>query len=266
MFNHKDKNELSKSTCQTSADFPSNQIVPSRDCSAHLRSSLRRLASGLQRIPYPPRMSIEVTVQNFPVLVVTGIMVLKKKHIHHTSLCWKLQSSRHLKLQVPMKFKPTWRQERRKCNPPALGSCETVRCLVFSKLQKDILALIDAAIQLKFLMHLGKQRRSKRERRSCQCFGRQPFLFRRNAKGLIFNTLDLYKSSSMECSWTPQQHVLLQCQPIWEALQKRSTPQLPSSTKYINHKCTLWLSLILVSPGHSSSWGPNPSSNSYQHQ
>lgn len=78
MFNHKDKNELSKSTCQTTADFPSNQIVPSRDCSAHLRSSLRRLASGLQRIPYPPRMPIEVTVQNFPVLVVTGIMVLKK--------------------------------------------------------------------------------------------------------------------------------------------------------------------------------------------
>lgn len=188
MFNHKDKNELSKSTCQTTADFPSNQIVPSRDCSAHLRSSLRRLASGLQRIPYPPRMSIEVTVQNSPVLVVTGIMVLKKKHIHHTSLCWKLQSSQHLKLQVPMKFKPTWRQERRNDFPPALGSCEMSG---FSKLQKDILALIDAAIQLKFLMHLGKQRRSKREGRSCQCFGRQPFLFRRNAEGLIFNTLDL---------------------------------------------------------------------------
>lgn len=46
-------------------------------------------------------------------------------------------------------------------NPPALGSCEMSG---FSKLQKDILALIDAAIQLKFLMHLGKQRKTAKEK------------------------------------------------------------------------------------------------------
>lgn len=138
--------------------------------------------------------------------------------------------------QVPMKLKLTWRFFAGGTNPPALGSCEMSG---FSKSQKDILALIDAAIQLKFLMHLGKQRRSKRERRSCQCFGRQPFRFRRNATVKVWYWTPLtYRSQVQWSAHEPlnsMSSILLQCQPIWEALQKRSTPQLPSSTKYIKH-------------------------------
>lgn len=125
---------------------------------------------------------------NVSVLVVTGIMVLNKKHhiMHlYVGSCnqAKISNSRF-----------QWNLSQHDAKKGAtiiLQPSEPCEMSGFSKLQKDILALIDAAIQLKFLMHLGKQRRSKRERRSCQCFGRQPFLFRRNAKGLIFNTLDL---------------------------------------------------------------------------
>lgn len=106
----------------------------------------------------------------------------------------------------------------------------------FSKLQKDILALIDAAIQLKFLMHLGCPSVAAKEKGVLVNVLDANHFFLGEMLKVWYSTPLTYRSQvQMECSWTPQQHVLLQCQPIWEALQKRSTPQLPSSTKYINH-------------------------------
>lgn len=177
-------------------------------------------------------MPIEVTVQHFPVLVVTGIMVLKKKHIIHLYVgsCnqAKISNSR---------FQWNLSQHDAKkgahVNPPALGSCEMSG---FSKLQKDILALIDAAIQLKFLMHLGCPSVAAKEKGVLVNVLDANLFFLGEMLKVWYSTPLTYRSQvQMECSWTPQQHVLLQCQPIWEALQKRSTPQLPSSTKYINH-------------------------------